>query len=149
MWPLRSHDRSATVSQDSDRLPEMLAIVGSSRDQTTVADLASSNGWGLTMVSTLAQGLSYADSKTVSVIILDRDLTDNEWRSTVRNFAQNQPRPCIILLSSVMDPYLFDEVVKQGGFDVVAKPIQTDEIRRVGRLAVTFWKNRWAGKPSG
>ena len=149
MWPRRSHAHEGTALPNSEEAPEMLAIMGSPRDQTTVADFARSEGWGLTLVSTLAQGISYAGRRAVPVIILDRDLDDDDWRCTVHLFAQTQPKPCIILVSSVMDSYLFDEVVKQGGFDVVAKPIQTDEIRRVGRLAFTFWKKGGTSKLNG
>ncbi|MFL6415115.1 MAG: hypothetical protein ACJ74Y_05530 [Bryobacteraceae bacterium] len=119
-----------------------MAILENSRDQRTVADFATSNHWGLTVANTLEQAFLLATERMTSVILLDRDLAGNGWRSVVHSLAQNQVKPCIILASPVMDPYLFDEFVSHGGFDLVAKPIQADELRRIGHLAFTFWKNR-------
>ena len=146
MWPLRSHSEEGTIFRDAHRSPDVLAILESSRDQTTVAEFATNSHWDLTVVPTLDQGFLLAAEKIVAIILLDRELAGSEWRSTVHRFAQHQPKPCIILASSVMDPYLFDEFVRQGGYDVVAKPLQADELRRIGHLAFTFWKNRRAGK---
>lgn len=149
MWPLRSHPEEGTIFRDAYRSPDVLAILESSRDQTTVAEFATSRHWDLRVVNTVEQGFLLAAEKITAVILLDRDLAGHEWRSTVHRFAQNQPKPCIILASSVMDPYLFDEFVRQGGFDVVAKPIQADELRRIGHLAFTFWKSRQASQSKG
>jgi DNA-binding response OmpR family regulator len=140
MWPLTFHANREVTSRDSDHSPEVLAILGNSRDQITVTEFAQSRHWHLTLVSTPDQGLSSAAEKVTPVILLDRDLAGHEWRSTMRRLAQNHSKPCIILVSPVVDPYLFDEVVRQGGFDVVTKPIEPDELRRIGHLALTFWK---------
>jgi DNA-binding NtrC family response regulator len=48
----------------------------------------------------------------------------------------------VILASSVSDHYLFEELIHQGGYDVIAKPLKLEELRRITRLALTFWKNR-------
>ena len=145
MWPLTFHANREATSRDSDHSPEVLAILGNPRDQTTVTEFAQSRHWHLTLVSTPDQGFSAAAGKITPVILLDRDLAGPEWRSTMRRLAQNRPKPCIILVSPAIDPYLFDEVVRQGGFDMVTKPIQPDELRRIGQLALTFWKRRQAG----
>jgi DNA-binding response OmpR family regulator len=144
MWPLRSHPDQGRTLQDTHRFPEVLAILGNSRDQTTVTDFATGSHWGLTIVNTLEQASRLATEKMTSIILLDRDLAGNGWRSTVHRLSRNQFKPCIILASSVVDPYLFDELVSQGGFDIVAKPIRADELRRIGHLAFAFWKNRRA-----
>ena len=49
---------------------------------------------------------------------------------------------CILLASRVMDDYLWHQVIHHHGYDVVAKPFRSEELRR----AVTFaWSWRgWA-----
>ncbi len=148
MWPLRSQRHAPRHVKTSDGPPEMLAIMKSSQDQAALANFARSNGWDLTMLNTLPEASALSAKPNTAVIILDRDLTENDWRPAVHSFAQHRPAPCIILASSVLDEYLFDEIVKQGGFDIVAKPIRPDELRRIGGLAVTFWKNRSASRSS-
>lgn len=144
MWPLRSQHHANRHARASAGPPEMLAIMQSSQDQAVLANFATSSGWDLTMLDTLPEASALSAKPNLAVIILDRDLAENDWRSAVHNLAQHRPAPCIILASSVLDDYLFDEIVKQGGFDIVAKPIRPDELRRIGGLALTFWKNRLA-----
>ncbi len=126
----------------------MLAIMESAQDQAAVADFARSNGWDLTVVDTIPEASRISAKPNTALIILDRDLTENDWRSVVHSLAQRSPAPCIILASSVLDEYLFEEIVKQGGFDIVAKPIRPDELRRIGGLALSFWKSRSADRSS-
>lgn len=142
MWPLRSQRHATRHVKISDGPPEMLAIMKSSQDQAALENFATSNGWDLTMLDTLPEASALSAKPNTGVIILDRDLTENDWRPAVHSLAQHRPAPCIILASSVLDEYLFDEIVKQGGFDIVAKPIRPDELRRIGGLALTFWKSR-------
>ncbi len=123
--------------------------MGSARDRETVAEFARSNSWDLTVVGTFNEGLSFSANRNAAVVILDRDLPGKDWRSAVRSFAQSRATPCIILASSVMDDYLFEEIVKQGGFDTIAKPIRTDELRRIGGLAIKYWKSRVARNANG
>lgn len=148
MWPLRSQHHATGHVKASGSPPEMLAIMKSFQDQAALANFARSNGWDLTMLNALPETSALSAKPNTAVIILDRDLTENDWRSAVHSLAQHRPAPCIILASSVLDDYLFDEIVRQGGFDIVAKPIRPDELRRIGGLALTFWKSRFASRSS-
>ena len=44
-----------------------------------------------------------------------------------------------MLVSRVMDGYLWNEVVCNGGYDVLAKPLREDEVCRVVKLARSYW----------
>ena len=123
--------------------------MGSAQDREAVSDCARAIGWGLKLLETVDQALSRAGSEPVSLVILDRDLSEQEWRSSVQSLAKTRSNPCVLLASSVVDPYLFQELVKQGGFDVVPKPIQSKELARLGRLAFAYWKNQHTSIASG
>lgn len=142
MWPLKSH-RHDGKSLQSHSSPEILAIVRSSEDKAAVANFAKSNGGDAIIVETLEDAAAISVKPYVAVIILDRDLVEEDWRSAVRSLKHHRPAPSVILASPVLDDYLFEEIVKQGGFDIMAKPIQPDELRRVAGLALAFWKSRW------
>ena len=128
--------------------------MGSSDDRATVRTFASKGGYHVTVLSSLDEAKESSTGLNAALVILDRDLPDRDstkqdWRPTVRSFAQHDPVPAIILVSAVIDDYLFDELVKQGGFDIMPKPLHPDELRRICGLALTFWKNRLARKLSG
>ncbi len=139
MWPMRSQ---------SD-VPGMLAITGSSHDGAAMTEFARSQSLAFTVVSTIAEASAIAAKANIAVIFLDRDLAERDWRPSVRTLSQHRTAPCVILASSVIDEYLFEECVKQGGFDTLAKPVQPDELRRIGGLALNFWKSRSASVVSG
>jgi FixJ family two-component response regulator len=75
------------------------------------------------------------------VVLYDRDLPGKGWRGTVEDLASSPHRACIILVSGVADAYLWNEVVRTGGFDVLSKPLREDEVVRAVRLASSYWNN--------
>ena len=120
----------------------MLAVLSEDGERQLISAFARDNGWNLAFAETMEQACVRLAGDVVPVILLDRDSADVEWRSMVRSFANHRPAPCIILASSVVDRYLFQELVSQGGYDVVAKPLQREELRRIAGLAFAFWKSR-------
>jgi FixJ family two-component response regulator len=41
----------------------------------------------------------------------------------------------------VVDTYLWNEVVRTGGFDVLSKPLREDDVVRAVRLAFSYWNS--------
>jgi CheY-like chemotaxis protein len=63
-----------------------------------------------------------------AVILCDRDLPVGDWRETIRELAQRSP--CVLLVSSVVDDALWQEVVECGGYDIVRKPLEGEGVFR-------------------
>jgi len=145
MWPLVSH----SAPKHTGHSGEVLAIISSPKDRETVSDCALAIGWELRLVETIDQALSRAGSQSVALVIVDRDFSEHDWRTSVQSLAKARSNPCVLLASSVVDPYLFQELVKQGGFDVLPKPIQSKELARLGRLALAYWKSQHTSIASG
>ena len=131
MWPLKAHPHHQA---------KILGFAVSGGDRDIIADVAQSSSVPAALSSTLNQNLAAG----AAVVILDRDLVEIDWRAAVRTLVTSKLQPCVILVSSVVDDYLFEELVKHGGFDVVVKPIRADELKRVLKLALSFWRNRRA-----
>jgi DNA-binding NtrC family response regulator len=139
MWPLKSHRER----QPAPAAPHLLAILSDGSGREAVTRFAEDRGWQLSVAGTIEEGHTlFRPHAEIAIVLVDRDLAADDWRSTVRGLAERSPRPSVILASSVIDPYLFDEVVKQGGFDVLSKPIQADELRRTALLAFKFRERR-------
>jgi FixJ family two-component response regulator len=49
----------------------------------------------------------------------------------------------VILLSSVSDPYLWDEVAKRGGFDVLTRPFQRKAVLSMLVFAHPHCRTSW------
>ncbi len=143
MWPLKSHQKGKSALS-------LLAILGSEEAREAAAEFAASQRWRLTLASTVEEACAFLRrNASVAVVLVDRDLDSGDWRSVVHNLAQEPLGPSVILASAVVDHYLFEEVVKQGGFDIVSKPLQADELRRTALLAWKFRERRWRERANG
>jgi DNA-binding NtrC family response regulator len=91
------------------------------------------------------EAYSVAKQLNAPVILLDRDWPETAWRTAVERFAASPHRACVILVSGVTDAYLWQELTRRGGYDVLPKPLQADRVERTVRLALSYWNT--ASKP--
>jgi DNA-binding NtrC family response regulator len=75
------------------------------------------------------------------LILYDRDWLDAEWRTTVQTFASSPHRSCVILASRVADDYLWQELIRCGGYDLLGKPFRADDVARALKLALSYWRS--------
>jgi DNA-binding NtrC family response regulator len=75
------------------------------------------------------------------VILYDRDWPNEEWRTAIQTFASSPRRSCVILASRVADDYLWQELIRCGGYDLLAKPFRADDVARSLKLALSYWRS--------
>jgi len=126
---------------------EVIALISGDADRRELMGICNRMGWNLLFVGTLEEARTVLEKVRAPVVLCDRDLPGSGWRSTVEGLASSPHRACIILVSAVADSYLWNEVVRTGGFDVLSKPFREDDVARAVRLAWSYW-NR-AAKPCG
>jgi hypothetical protein len=68
-------------------------------------------------------------------------MADQEWRAVVTGFAAASGGACIMLVSKVIDDYLWSELVANGGYEVLRKPLREDEVFRSVRMAWSYWSS--------
>jgi hypothetical protein len=82
-----------------------------------------------------------------SIVIYDGDSTNGNWKEAFVKLKATEGDPCILLASRVFDPYLWNEVIRCGGFDVIAKSAGREQLMRTLRFA-WFWKKKSQGQSS-
>jgi DNA-binding NtrC family response regulator len=75
------------------------------------------------------------------LILYDRDWPNGEWRTAVQTFSSSPRRSCVILASRVADDYLWQELIRCGGYDLLAKPFRADDVARSLKLALSYWRS--------
>ena len=107
----------------------VLAILGSEADRS-LFNLASSQrvNWEPVAAGSWDEATPLLASARFAVIVCDRDLPGRDWRQTVRDLAKLSP--CILLASTRIDGFLWQEVVQFGGHDVLAKPLEERSVLR-------------------
>lgn len=110
-------------------------------ERNVLTAVAAAEKWNVQYVESCE--LAWASARTLAapVILLDRDWPGIEWRVAIETLAYSPHRPCVILTSTVSDDYLWEEVARLGGYDVLTKPLAAADLVRVVRLALTFWRN--------
>ena len=134
LWPTAEHRASLG-------LLTVIGLITGDADRRALAGICSRNGWNLLFAGTRQEARSALDRLKAPVILCDRDLPGDGWRATVEDLASSPHRACIILVSGVVDTYLWNEVVLTGGFDVLSKPLREDDVVRAVRLAWSYWNS--------
>jgi len=79
------------------------------------------------------------DQLTAPVVLLDRDWPGSDWKLSLERLAASPHRPCVILVSGTSNAYLWQELMRRGGYDLLAKPLRTGNVARVIKLALSYW----------
>ncbi len=109
------------------------------RDRTTLSNLEEHGQWQVRLADVREASADVFRHLESPIIIWDRDLPCDDWREVVSLLASLPHRPCVLLLSRVVDDYLWNEVVRCGGYDVLPKPLREVELARALRLAWSYW----------
>jgi FixJ family two-component response regulator len=107
------------------------------RDRASLSSLEEHDQWQVHLADD--HSLNALTKLESPIIIWDRDLTSEDWRDVVHTLAALPQKPCVFLLSRVVDDYLWNEVVRVGGYDVLSKPLKEVEVLRAVRLAWSYW----------
>lgn len=126
----------------------VLAVVQSEAGER-LQRLCTQKGWPLTLADTVASGFAALPRSGSVIVVLDRDLASPDWRPSVRQFASQPNCAGVVLASPVIDDYLWEEVIQQGGYDVVAKPIQDEELIHTLEFAWPPTKSLLSGRHTG
>jgi FixJ family two-component response regulator len=119
----------------------IIGLVASDEDRRLLARICERNGWYLLCADTCEEARTALDKMKAPVILCDRDLPGKGWRETVEGLASSPHRVCVILVSGVLDAYLWDEVVRAGGYDVLYKPLREADVVLSVRLAWSYWNS--------
>jgi FixJ family two-component response regulator len=72
-------------------------------------------------------------------VVCERNLAHGDWKDVLEVTASRPDRPPLIVTSRLADEYLWAEVLNLGGFDVLAKPLDKQEVSRVLNFAWEHW----------
>jgi len=89
-----------------------------------------------------AEALELIRKRPFAVVICERDQTGGCWRDILRASSESAASPSLLVCSRLSDDSLWAEVLNLGGYDVLVKPFDSEEVLRVGFLAWHYWKRR-------
>ncbi len=133
-----------------DRRPHgltMIAVLGDQRDRSVVSNFCWHYYWEVFFADSCEEAEALLDDLKPQIILMDRDAAETNWRPAMSSLASASSGACVMLVSKVIDDGLWNEVVLNGGYEVLPKPVQQEEVCRAVRLAWSYWSsaaNSWA-----
>jgi hypothetical protein len=94
-----------------------------------------------------AQSLEEVETQIVSdpgsIVVYERDWDGGDWRSALGKLYEIPVHPCILLASRVADEYLWREVVRNHGFDILPVAAPDEKLIRVLKFAWTWVRSKY------
>ncbi len=121
-------------------MPEPVSILAVTRDAEewrALESVAGRENWMLFWAHNAGRAYELIGRYRIQIVICDRELAGEDWRSIVAGFARIHPPVCILLASEVADEYLWREVVNNKGFEIITKPFDPEKVARTIRFAWT------------
>ena len=121
----------------------LLILTSREEDLGELNELLVDSAWELARVPQLEDAAAALKSTAVPVLIFDRDAAGAAWKETVKRLVKSRRHACIVLLSNVSDQYLWDEVVQQGGFDLLTRPFRREQVLSTLLFAYAHCRTPW------
>lgn len=120
------------MTQSKCENPVSALLVGDyQHDRPLVHDVFRKLGWQLFEARDRRRALRCLASNPVHVVLAESDLPHWNWRRVLRDLRRHVHPPQLIVTSRTADDYLWSEVLNIGGFDVLAQPLEPEELERV------------------
>jgi DNA-binding NtrC family response regulator len=112
-------------------------------DYQTLHALLQDTKWSVARALSWGEVSSFCGRVASPVVLVDRHFEGSDWRFTFASLLNTTANCCLILVSDVSDPYLWNELVQHGGFDVFARPFDQAEVRRTLAFAQKHFEAGW------
>lgn len=100
--------------------------------------LGKQHHWKLRFAISPRDGFNLVSQSHFDLILCDRNQTGHPWREVMDRLAVSSPRSCIFLVSPLNDDYLWRDVLQQGGYDVLIRPLREKPVLHSIEAAVRF-----------
>ena len=88
-------------------------------------------GWRLFEALDRKCALRHLRRSAVQVVIADSAIDGWNWKQVLDDTRRTAPAPQLVVASREADDYLWSEVLNLGGYDVLPRPFERDELERV------------------
>jgi len=119
----------------------LVALVLSEWNRAVLSRLAKEHRWEIHFALTSVEAWEVLNERKAQIFLFEREVEGGEWRGVIRNVTAAPRLVCAILISDVTDDYLWNEVVRWGGHDVLVAPLREENVLRAIRLAWLYWNS--------
>jgi DNA-binding response OmpR family regulator len=119
-----------------------LAVGASDGDQGKLERIFRECGWTLGRVRTRSEARDFMNSTPVRVVISERELPEGGWQEMLDDLMERAEPPSLLVTSRLADDSFWAEVLNMGAYDVLAQPLDSEEVLRVVSAAARHFENQ-------
>jgi DNA-binding response OmpR family regulator len=123
--------RAPTIAFFGSSTVTILSVSADCNDHVELQHSLSGISCRTITANSLQDGLDLLQKGGISIVLCDSSLGSGAWREILNGIPSSSNNPALIVSSCSADEYLWAEVLNLGGFDVIAKPFERDELRYV------------------
>lgn len=102
----------------------ILALSIPLEDRFLLERLGRQHNWALRFADSPRDGFRMAAQSYFELILCDRYQSGYPWREVMDRLAASSPRSCVLLVSPMKDDHLWSDVLQQGGYDILLRPLR-------------------------
>lgn len=123
------------VSMPTTHKINLLAISPDKGDRQSLESILDMSRWSIQGASSYREATRLIRESGPSLILCERDLPDGSWKDVFREAGVLRNPPPVVVVSRQADERLWAEVLNLGGYDLLLKPFENTEVRRVMNMA--------------
>ena len=137
----RSRSASRQPFESENGVTRLLTVLPSKEDHEVLRQMLPSADWNVRKALTLPAGLAQLRANVPPQLILcESDLLPGSWKDILDSVARMSDPPLLIVTSRLADERLWAEALNLGAYDVLAKPFEATEVRRILGMAWSHWQ---------
>ena len=121
----------------------LLAVSSEEEDRRSLESILDPNGWTIQGAQSIREATQLIVEKP-GLILCEKDLPDGSWKDILRMAAKLDSQPPVVVVSRSADQRFWAEVLNLGGYDLLLKPLQGNEVSRVLSMA---WRHAHVREP--
>jgi DNA-binding response OmpR family regulator len=94
--------------------------------------------WDIFWHTNCVDALASVHRNSIHAILCDRKLPDGDWKDLLQRIQSFGNPPPVIVTSPFWDNRLWEDVRALGGYDILIKPFDADEVLRTVSMAARF-----------
>jgi DNA-binding response OmpR family regulator len=135
---MRLFKRRTDCHATPGRRLRVLALSVHIDDRLLLEGLRRRHDWEFRFTCSPELGLQVASQTHYDLILCDRNQPGYPWREVMERLAACSPRSCIVLVSDVSGDYVWGDVLQQGGYDVLVRPISEASVLQAVQAVIRF-----------
>lgn len=119
-----------------ERVVTVLAVSPIESDHLFLRTIFSHSKWQIHSARSWAEAQAFLATRLMPVVLCESELEPGTtWKDVLAGLAARPDPPALVVTSRTADEYLWAEVLNLGGYDLLAKPFDRDELVRVVAMA--------------